>query len=228
MGVKAKNILSLFVLGVAVAALFTFLNEVQKPFTQEAIPVAVTYTDGRVGTLVRLEGSVGRVRGMKSAPLSVGSGILLEDIILTGVKGRGQINLIDGTQITLGNDAQFVVDEYLFDQETTQESLARFTIMRGGFSYLSGKLGKVKNPDVEIATSYGYIGIRGTSLWAGVFNNEMRVFLEGGNIVVFNEYGSVDLGAGEGTKIKGFQKAPDIPMVWKQDGIDLIKNLVAF
>lgn len=139
-----------------------------------------------------------------------------------------RVNFIDGTHITLNDmDATLTIDEYVFDPETLSNNKAKFNILKGSFEFVGGLLDKGTAENVQIDLDFGSIGVRGTKILRTMKDGECWIYLEEGEIRVFNSAGSRILKAGDGTRIKSTSISPTEVKPWKQEKIDWIKSAVA-
>lgn len=181
-----------------------------------------------IGTLMEVEGQAwitSPVTKTKTAA-KVETQLHTNDVIDTGPKSRVLILFIDNTQITLSANTKFRTEDYIFDESTPTQNKARYNVMSGTFQYLSGALGKTKDPDVEIETAYGAIGIRGTKFWAGEVENEYGVNVEEGRVRVRNEGGEVYVDKGKGTSLKSRKQKPSTAMPWPAKKLQLVAATV--
>ena len=120
--------------------------------------------DGEVvGTVMETEGIVLKhLSDGTQCSLGPNSPIHMNDVIEAKAKGRAFILFIDNTQFTMFENTKLTVDNYVFDPDNDANNSARYSYLAGAFQYLSGLIAKKKDPDVEINTPYGTIGIRGT------------------------------------------------------------------
>jgi FecR protein len=70
--------------------------------------------------------------------------------------------LKDGTQLTLGENATLVVDEFIYDPYRSRGELA-IRVVKGAFLYAGGLIDKETGANVRIRTPLAAIGIRGTA-----------------------------------------------------------------
>lgn len=116
---------------------------------------------GFVGFVVGSKGATVKHPNGTSEPLQPGQGVQMSDVVETGAGQSLNIQFIDDTQFTLGQNAKVTVDEYLFDPNTDAGS-AHYSFLRGVFVYTSGLIGH-NNPDgVHVQVPAGDLGIRGT------------------------------------------------------------------
>lgn len=78
---------------------------------------------------------------------------------------RAEMN--DGTRMTVSQNSSATLDEFSFD-ETASTGSFNTTVRKGGFQYVSGKLGKFGSARTHsrISTPSGVIGVRGATIEA--------------------------------------------------------------
>ena len=192
----------------------------------QGAPAAFAATDGdAVATILTVEGTatVTPAGSKDSVPAKADMHIHMHDVIQTGKQSKLFLQFIDNTQISLADSTKLTVDEYVFDPDNKADNKARYSVLEGTFDYLSGLVAKKKDPDVQIKTTYGSIGIRGTQLWGGhVPGHGYGIYVSEGAIGVNNSGGGVNFGAGLGTFILGPGQPPGPPGPWTADELALI------
>jgi hypothetical protein len=181
-----------------------------------------------IGTLMEVEGTAwvsSPVTKTKTAA-KVETPLHINDVVDTGPKSRVFILFIDNTQITLSANTKFRAEDYVFDESAPAQNKARYNVMNGTFQYQSGAIAKKKNPDVEVETAYGAIGIRGTKFWAGDIENAYGVNVEEGRVRVRNEGGEVYVDKGKGTSLKSRKQKPSTAAPWPAKQLQLIAATV--
>jgi hypothetical protein len=140
----------------------------------------------RVGTIMCTEGSVSiSPPGGAARPAVLGAPIHLGDVIDTSAAGASAcVVFVDGTSINVGQGSKLTVDNYVFDPNSPQGGTARYNFLTGVFQYLSGAMAKKPDPDIQIETVYGQIGIRGTELLSTIGATNAVVLLNEGEIAV--------------------------------------------
>jgi hypothetical protein len=99
--------------------------------------------------------------GQQPQQLNPNDPIYFGDVITTGAGDHVNLLFIDDTQLTIGENAQLTIDEYVYDPNTGAGA-AHYSFLRGVFVYTSGLIGH-NNPDgVHISVPVGGIGPRGT------------------------------------------------------------------
>lgn len=161
-----------------------------------------------------------------------GDPVFLGDTIETGPDSGLQIMLMDETIFTIGPDAALIIDEFVYDPETSAGKVTA-SVLKGAFRFVSGRVAKEEPRNMNVKTPVGTIGIRGTSaagrvipadpndpdsevsadivlLGPGVDNNANE---RAGRIIVSNADTSVEISrSGFGTSIAGIDAAPTIPV----------------
>lgn len=121
----------------------------------------------RVGAAAAVHGIVqlAAVSGVREVGRKVASGepIYLGDRITTGLKGRLQIMLLDETVFTIGPKAVIMIDEFVYDPNTSKGKIAA-TILKGTFRFVTGRISKRDPSKMVVRLPVGSIGIRGTSV----------------------------------------------------------------
>lgn len=193
------------------------------------MPGAALAAADAVGVAVQVEGAVlvTRAGAADAARLESGDALYLHDEITTGADSRAQVAFADKTSVTLAGAAGSLrIDDYVYEPGEPAKNRARFTILRAGFLFVSGALGKTESPDVEIGMDFGTIGIRGTTIWRSMKDGECRIWLEDGQIEVFNDGGAVSLRPGEGTRMGDTEVAPVAAETWDAEDVAWIKGVV--
>jgi hypothetical protein len=82
------------------------------------------------------------------------------DAVATGADGKAGINFTDGTSFNLSNNARMVLNEFVYDPNSTSNSTL-FNLTKGTFAFVAGKI--AKTGDMKIDTPVATVGIRGTT-----------------------------------------------------------------
>ncbi|WCE03797.1 FecR family protein [Pseudoxanthomonas sp. JBR18] len=129
-----------------------------------AIPVLAaesTIDDGHVALVKQARGSVTITRGGKTLEAAGGAQLEVSDRVVTGAGATASIVFRDGTLLTLGQDADIVVRDYVFAPKEDKFSFSLY-MTRGSAIYESGKIGKLDPESVKIETPKATVGVRGT------------------------------------------------------------------
>ena len=157
-------------------------------------------------TVQRPDGAI-RILGQKS---DVNPG----DVLTTQKDSYAQINMTDGSSMTLRPNTQVKIENYQFVQEKPQEDNAFFRLVKGGLRTVTGLVGKRGNQDAyRIGTATATIGIRGSG--GATENNENGDCQDCGNLgrgvyhhtytgayTLQNDAGIVVVGEGEFAHVK--------------------------
>ncbi|WP_425046091.1 Ig-like domain-containing protein [Primorskyibacter sp. S87] len=120
-----------------------------------------------IGQVEVAEGSVRVQRGDGTVEeLDVGVKIYQRDVLITDVDGNLSVTFADGTIFTLSASSRMVVDELIYDPESTENSGA-FSLVQGGFVFVAGQVAKTGGMTVD--TPAATMGIRGTNVSAKVY-----------------------------------------------------------
>lgn len=116
-----------------------------------------------VGTTSAVQGKVFVSTQGAQRKAKVRDSIQLNDEVLTKDDSALQILLLDSTTFTVGQNCSLVIDEFVYDPDTSIGSLSA-KVVTGAFRYMSGKIGKNNPVNATLTTPSGSIGIRGTFL----------------------------------------------------------------
>ena len=116
---------------------------------------------GSVGFVKTTTGTVEVKRAAEIVTLKVGSTLENGDIIMT--KSKSSIGLIfdDGSRLSLGEKAIFVINIFKVEPEKKEFDVDVY-LKKGKAVFSSGKIGKLSPESVKFRIPEGIIGIRGT------------------------------------------------------------------
>ncbi len=186
----------------------------------------VAFSAERVGQVLRIKGKSEVETEGQTRSLAVASPVHLLDVITTGKQARLVVQLDDGTTLTLGENAELRIDEFVFDQPGIADRLKLFA--GGAFRFTSGRLAKTQDSVIEVSTRVPALGVRGTDFWGGPVDGNFGVLLFDGALAVTNAGQSVLLDEpGEGTNI--VDNGPPGPVTrWPPDKVQRAVATVAF
>src|SRR5262249_27122339 len=166
---------------------------------------------GIIGTISDVENEAQIVSSSGSTTAVVGLAVHMKDQLDTGVDGRLQVTFKDQTVLTLGENAQVLIDRYVFDPNRgAGEALLKAT--QGAFRFAAGQLKNVPNKTITVSTPVADVGVRGTEFWGGPIDGQYGVLLIEGEVTVTNQGGIVTLShPGEGTEIHSRFESPRPP-----------------
>ena len=148
--------------------------------------------------------AIGDIKNQKNESLSNGSKIFFGDTIISKSKSNAQILFLDQTVLTLGEETELTIDEFVYDPNSQDGSFVS-TVKTGTVKFITGQISK-KNPDnLEVKVPAGTLGARGTEFVVlSETNNESTVVLLGpgpnntlgmipGNLILSDGVNSVDI-----------------------------------
>ena len=137
--------------------LFSVLLTVISTLAQAAAPEAAGRIGNMSGTLVvqRVDGTV-NVVGPKSE-------VYAGDMLITARDSYAQVEMNDGTRMTLRPNSNLRIEAYQFKKETPQSDNIVLRLLKGGFRTVTGLIGKRGTADAyKLRAATSTIGIRGT------------------------------------------------------------------
>ena len=148
--------------------------------------------------------AIGDIKNQKNESLTNGSKIFFGDTIISKNKSNAQILFLDQTVLTLGEETELTIDEFVYDPNSQDGSFVS-TVKTGTVKFITGQISK-KNPDnLEVKVPAGTLGARGTEfIVLSESNNESTVVLLGpgpnntlgmipGNLILSDGVNSVDI-----------------------------------
>ena len=156
------------------------------------------------------------------APLAKGDPVLVEDAIVTGDAARAQLLMLDGAKVAIRPNSRLLIEEFLYPSgkpvaegmpvASVSGDRAVYRLIKGGFRSITGAIGKENEADYEVRTPVGVLGIRGTDYTAllcqddcesapevggSSLQNGLHVSVASGIVVFRNEYGDLEITAGQ-------------------------------
>lgn len=178
-------------------------------------------------------GAVSRVQGQCTGAIEGNTRVLAPDApvhlaeeLSTGARARLAVALDDGTALTLGENAQLVIDDFVYDPSGSRSLGARVS---GAFRYVSGMISRVQMREVRLTTPVAVISARGTDFWSGPIDGVYGVALfEGVVAVTANGVTTVLDTPGSGINL-ALDGTPTGPVTqWPQEKLDRALAAVAF
>jgi hypothetical protein len=120
---------------------------------------------GVAGTITHLSGTLSVQRPDGSVRiLSQRSEVRGGDLLTTQRDSYAQVNMTDGSSMTMRPNTQLKVEQYNFVQDRPQDDNSFLRLVKGGLRTVTGLIGKRGNQDAyKIGTNTATIGIRGSS-----------------------------------------------------------------
>lgn len=143
----------------------------------------------RAATIIETNGKVFIKRENKETVIvsNISSNkVFKKDIITTGEKSSSQIKMYDNSIMSIGELAEFQIDNFVFDYDKN-DGIMDIKFITGAFRLVSGKIAK-RGPDMMVVrTPVATIGIRGTA----IVGKASRIGSENIIILVKDPYGRV-------------------------------------
>lgn len=147
-----RSVVFAIALGLAIAVDF------QPRSLQADQPVAQIKNASGTGTVTR---------GSRTLAVEPGVELYEKDRIQTGTDSSLGITFRDGTQVSLGENSDFAVEEFAFEPQKGVLSFI-MSLMQGSLVYVSGRIAVLAPETVRIRTVNGTVGVRGTRFAARV------------------------------------------------------------
>lgn len=84
------------------------------------------------------------------------------DTLVSAVGAYAQIRMEDGGMVAMRPDTKLKIDRFTFDGQEDGTERSYFSVFKGGFRAITGKIGKKNKVNYRITTPATTIGIRGT------------------------------------------------------------------
>ena len=148
--------------------------------------------------------AVGEIKNQKDEILQNGSKIFFGDTIVSKKNANAQILLIDQTVLTLGEDTEMTIDEFIYDPNSNEGSFVS-SVKSGTVKFITGQISKNNPEDLEVKYPAGTLGARGTEfIVLAEKNNQSTVVLLGpgpentlgmipGNLILSDGISSIDI-----------------------------------
>ena len=129
-----------------------------------------------------------------------GNPVNLGQRVNAGANSGMQLMLLDQTTVTLGENAELVVDEFVYDPANGQGKLA-VDLTKGAFRLVTGGVSDIDPANTEIRTPTATIGVRGTIVLARVTPQGSLIALggPGPNTDTRDRVGAVQVSTKSGT-----------------------------
>ncbi len=127
------------------------------------LPYAAIAADdtAQVGFVDRVEKEAKVASGDAEVAAIIGTPVHMRDVLRTGPEGRMQVTFSDDTVLTLGAEANVVVDTYVYDPDRgVGTTILQAT--KGAFRFASGRIKDLKGATIAVTTPAAEIGVRGT------------------------------------------------------------------
>ena len=180
-----------------------------------------------VGAVTQLQGTATITHQGASKPLKSGDAVASADILETGPASKLLVGFSDGTTLTLGPNADVVIDEFVYSPNGGKNNAA-LRVTSGAARFVAGAIEKVGGTEaIKVSTPVATIGIRGTDFFIEQVGDHLSVALFSGyRVAVSNSAGETVLRPGEGTDIYG-GTSPTQALSWSADRVNRALALVS-
>ena len=113
-----------------------------------------------VGKVTEQTGPAEIVRNKNSIPSKIGSGVEMNDTIVTA-KAKAKLTFEDNTTVNITEQSKLVVDDFVYDPKKGSGKLAMKVVM-GTARYASGQIAKTNPQQVSVNTPTATVAVRGT------------------------------------------------------------------
>ena len=161
-----------------------------------------------VGRVLVASGEVTATReGASTRALSRGDRLYEGDAITTGAGARVQLRLVDEGLVQLAADTEYRIEHY---RTRGEERGAVTELVEGGLRTVTGAIGDDDPEDYQLDTPVATIGIRGTHFALHHSGDRGTVGeVAQGAIMVENDGGSAEIGAGQFFTVRSRQAPPE-------------------
>jgi len=165
-----------------------------------ALPMGVDAAE-KAGTVSRLKGAAIATQAGESRALAVGAPVFIGDRLSTGRDTRIEMNMTDGTILTLGDHSTFILEDY----------------------------GESRGAVMELVQGV-LLGVSGTTFWGGQETDRLGVvMLEGTAVTVTTAGGTVELTEPyASTNVTDPTQVPTPPGTWSPERLATARKTVSF
>ena len=161
-------------------------------------------SNANTGFIGVIGAAVGEIKNQNNEILQNGSKIFFGDTIISKKNANVQILFIDQTVLTLGEDTEMTIDEFIYDPNSNKGSFVS-SVKSGTVKFITGQISKNNPEDLEVKYPAGTLGARGTEfIVLAEKNNQSTVVLLGpgpentlgmipGNLILSDGISSIDI-----------------------------------
>ena len=131
-------------------------------------------------------GSVSKVANpaqIGAATAVVGAPVHMGDRLRTGANARLQVTFNDNSSLTLGENANVVIDRFAYDPNKSSANVV-LNATQGALRFAGGKIEQMQKKNIVVNTPSAALAVRGTHFWAGPIHGKYGVLLLKGNVRV--------------------------------------------
>lgn len=131
-----------------------------------------------VGEVRLLQGEVAAVHAQDAGVafrLAAGDPVFKDDTILTGETGKVNIELADGSRITLTTNTRMTINESVYSPEQLKTRTSFISLLKGKARFFVRKLTGMTSSDFKVKTRTAVIGVRGSDFVVEIATGLTRV-----------------------------------------------------
>lgn len=127
--------------------------------TAATLALSVPAYANQIGAVAALNSNVdGTPPAAETRLLSIGEGVVQNELIESSPIGSGQFLFLDQTTLTIAKDSSLILDKYVYNPDT-QVGEFSMRMSKGVLRFIGGRI--TKNTDAVVVTPTATIGIRG-------------------------------------------------------------------
>ena len=107
----------------------------------------------------------------------------MSDRLRTGPNARLQVTFHDDSLLTLGENANVVIDRFVFNPNKSSANVV-LSATQGALRFAGGKIEQMQQRNIVVNTPNAALAVRGTHFWAGPVNGKYGVLLLKGKVRV--------------------------------------------
>lgn len=187
------------------------------------------FLNANVAKIIAIKGDSFSITNNKKIKLKINSQIEESSEIQTSNNSKIQLLFKDNTIITIGKNSNFKVSEYKFNEEK-KEYKASFSLIKGTFRTITGKIGKIAPNKFKLNSKTSSIGIRGTQIVASIDGNSETIYCTEGEIVVISltDGTQITLREGESLKVSTKSSTPRVKEKFDKKSLEKINPETKF
>nr|BAP28498.1 hypothetical protein [uncultured bacterium] len=162
-----------------------------------------------LGSVKQMRQLAGATFGKETRLLHLDDKVFQRDLLWTRDGGQLLVAMLDGSALSLGENAEVRLDESLGNNPVS----SFLHVIGGAFRFNSGNAEKPATPP-KINTPFAILSLRGTDVFGGRFEKSYDIFVFSGEVEVRNDAGAVILKPGYGTSLTARNVPPTRPKVW--------------
>ena len=130
-----------------------------------------------VGTVTRVQNQA----QIGATTAGAGTPVHMNDRLRTGANARLQVTFRDKSVLTLGENANVVVDRFVYDPAKSTGEVA-LNVSRGAIRFVGGSIEQLQKKKITVSTPVAALAVRGTDFWAGPIDGQYGVLLLKGKL----------------------------------------------